>query len=88
MENQSPKTGQTPVAELDEVPGTGEIQGTLELKTALVKMRDGRDGKTIVKIAFVVPGGEVYFLDDVAARMKPAQQWAKRQIMKKLGMLE
>jgi hypothetical protein len=37
-------------------------------------------------LTIVVPGGEVYFLDKLPT--KPAQGWAKRGILKKLGLAE
>ncbi len=84
METQtSKKTGATPLAE--ELLGGGEIIGVIETKTVMVRLRDGH-GKEMVKLAIVVPGGEVYFLDESAVKVKQAQTWVKKGVLSKLGL--
>ncbi len=82
------KTGSTPLPDQEsaEALGPGEVLGITEVKTIICKLREGSGSRPLVKFAFVIPGGEVYFLDDQAARMKPAQQWVKKQILRKLGL--
>lgn len=75
------KTGTTP--EVIEGTNAGEINGVIELKTVLVKLRDGH-GKEMVKMAIVIPGGEVYFIKDSAIDLQ-AQTWVKKGILAKLG---
>ena len=77
------KTGATPVEEsADEA---GKVLGVVETKTVLVNLRDGY-GKEMVKLAVVVPGGEVYFLDEAAIKTKPAQAWVKTAVLQKLAL--
>lgn len=75
------------MVEDSEATALGEVLGIVELKTVMAKIRDG-SGKTLVKIALVVPDGEVYILDDGLdgnVRMKASQAWVKSQILKKLA---
>lgn len=76
------KTGATPIVE--EGIGGGEILGVIELKPVMVKLRDGH-GQEVTKLAIVVPGGEVYFINDTAIG-KPAQKWVKAGVLKALGL--
>ena len=64
------KTGTTPT--IEENTGGAEILGVLELKPIMVKM------------GFLVPGGEVYFLEEKGIS-RPAQTWVKTGIQKKLA---
>jgi len=75
------KTGTTPT--IEENTGGAEILGVLELKPIMVKMRDGH-GAEMVKMGFLVPGGEVYFLEEKGIS-RPAQTWVKTGIQKKLA---
>lgn len=77
------KTGMTPTAEA-ESPALGEVLGIAACKVALVKLRDGH-GEEVVKFAFIVAPGKVYFIDERAARVTPAQTWASRAIMNYLN---
>lgn len=63
--------------------GAGKVEGVLEIKTVLVKYQDGH-GKAATNLAFVIPGGEVYFLGREAVNLKPAQKWVKDAIAKAL----
>lgn len=83
QEQEIKKTGATPIVE-DGIGG-GELHGVVEVKQVLAKFRDGH-GREMVRLAIVVPGGEVYFLDDRAMNTKPAQSWLKNAILKKMGL--
>ncbi len=63
--------------------GGGEVLGVADLKTVMVKLRDGH-GVEQIKIAIVAADGSVYFLDDKNI-MKPAQNWVKSGVLQKLG---
>lgn len=76
------KTGATPIVE--EGIGGGEVLGVVELKTVMVKIRDGH-GQEVTKLVVVVPGGDIYFLDDKAIG-KPAQKWVRSGVLKALGL--
>lgn len=82
-EAQNKKTGATPIVE--EGLGGGEVLGVAETKTVMLKLRDGH-GKEMVKFAYVVPGGEVYFIDEASVKLKPAQSWVKAGVLSKLGL--
>jgi hypothetical protein len=82
MSNEIKKTGMTPEAE--EGIGGGEVQGVTELKTVIVKLRDGH-GQEMVKIGLVVPEGDLYWLDERATNLRPAQAWVRRQVKRLLG---
>lgn len=71
------KTGATPIVE--EVLSGGKVQGVVEVKTLLVKYRDGH-GEESTKLAVVIPGGEVYFFGREALDLRPAQNWLKAAI--------
>ena len=66
--------------------GGGEILGVAETKLVMVNLRDGH-GQNMVKLAVVVPGGDIYFLDDKTVG-KPAQAWVRKGILRKLGLLK
>jgi hypothetical protein len=83
MEETSKKTGTTPLVETASLGG-GKIYGVMTVSTILVKYRDGREGKDEVRLAVVVPGGEVYFFTNGALDHRPAQQWVKDGIIKYL----
>ena len=76
------KTGATPIAEGD--VGGGEILGVVEIKPVMVKLRDGH-GKEMVKIGLVIPGGDLYFIDEKTIS-KQAQSWVRNGVLKKLGL--
>lgn len=63
----------------------GEVLGVAELKPVMVKLRDGY-GEEMVKIALIAPDGAVYFTDEDAMKIKPAQQWVKNAVLEKLGI--
>jgi len=75
------KTGATP--EVIEGIGGGEILGVIKTQLVMVNLRDGH-GQSMVKLAIVVPGGEIHFLEDKVIG-KPAQSWVKRGIQDKLS---
>ena len=72
------KTGATPIVEGD--LGGGEVKGVIPVKTVLVSFRDGH-GKDEVKLAVVIPGGEVYFFGREALDTRPAQKWLKAAVL-------
>jgi hypothetical protein len=74
------KTGATPA--IEENVGGADILGVVEIKPVMVKMRDGH-GVEMVKMGFLVPGGEVYFLEEKV--VKQAQNWVKKGVLKKVG---
>lgn len=76
------KTGATPLVE--EGIGGGEVQGVVEVRTVLVKYRDGH-GTDAIRLAVVIPGGAVHFLDKDAIDIRPVQTWLKNGILAKLG---
>lgn len=78
------KTGATPLPEGDAL-GKGKVLGVLPVDTALIKFKDGRDGKEQVRLAVVIPGGEVYFFSDKALDLRPAQSWMKDEVRRKIG---
>ena len=81
-EETNKKTGATPTV-IDGVGG-GEVLGVAEIKTVMVKYRDGH-GVEATKLAIVVAGGELYFLDDKAIG-KQAQTWLKNEVFTRLGL--
>lgn len=85
-EAKNKKTGATPLPE-GAPGGSGEVLGVLEIRPVIIKLRDGY-GKDQVRIALVVPGGEVYYLDDAALRRNSAQAWVKKGVLDALGMSE
>lgn len=62
----------------------GEVQGVVEVKTVLVKYRDGH-GQEATRLAVIIPGGEMYFLSDNVAS-KQAQSWLKTAVLRRLGL--
>ncbi len=84
METEVKKTGTTPL--VTEGLGGGEVKGVAELKLVMVKYRDGH-GIEAIRLAFVTPDGEVYFLDDRAVNLKPAQTWLKNGVAKALNIV-
>lgn len=76
------KTGATPLVDPGDLAG-GEVLGVLEVKTLLVKFRDGH-GKEQVRLAALIPGGEMYFFDDKSINMRPAQKWLKAQVAERI----
>ncbi len=75
------KTGMTPTIDPEDLTGS-KVHGAIECKTVLVKFRNGRDGKDEVRIAILIPGGEVYLFPTRA--FEQAQRWLKDAIVKKL----
>ncbi len=53
--------------------------GVLPVKTVLVDYTDGH-GQKAIKLAVVIPGGEVYFFGRDALDLRPAQSWLKKAI--------
>jgi hypothetical protein len=60
--------------------GGGSVEGVIPVQTVLVKYTDGH-GVKAVKLAVVVPGGEVYFFDKDAVDERPAQKWLKTAVL-------
>lgn len=73
----------TPLVDAESLGG-GKVYGVKLVTTILVKYRDGREGKEEVRLAAVVPGGDVYFFTNGALDHRPAQQWVKTAIIKHL----
>lgn len=71
------KTGATPIVEGD-LSG-GKVHGVVPVKTVLVKYKDGH-GQEAVKLAVIIPGGEVYFFGRDALDLRPAQGWLKAAV--------
>jgi hypothetical protein len=74
------KTGTTPA--VDEGIGGGEVLGVVEVKTYLVKYKDGH-GEVSTKLAMVIPDGETYFFSKGSVDIRPAQRWLREGISKK-----
>lgn len=64
--------------------GGGKVQGVVEVTTVLVKYTDGH-GKSEVRLAAIIPGGEIYFFTNNAIDTRPVQQWMKKAILSKIG---
>lgn len=77
----SMKTGATPI--IEEGLGGGEVLGVMEVKTVLVRFRDGH-GREETKLAVIIPGGETYFFGRGSVDDRPAQTWLKEGINRKL----
>ena len=77
--SENKKTGATPLVDEDSLRG-GEVLGALPVKPVLVKYRDGH-GKEEVRLAVVIPGGEVYFFEAKALDLHPAQKWLKAGVL-------
>ena len=77
------KTGATPIVE-DEDLGGGSVLGAVPVQTVLVKYRDGH-GQESIKLAAIVPGGEVYFFSRDSLDDRQAQTWLKNGVLKKLN---
>lgn len=73
------KTGATPLVATESLGG-GKVQGVTPVTTVLVMYTDGH-GKREVRLAAVIPGGEVYFFTNNAIDTRPAQQWLKTAIL-------
>lgn len=56
------------------------MQGVTTVTTVLVMYTDGH-GKKEVRLAAVIPGGEVYFFTNNALDTRPAQNWLKTAII-------
>ena len=69
---------------MEEGLGGGEVQAVLELKTVLVKYKDGH-GEEATRLAIVIPGGEVYFLSKNSVDLRPAQTWLRNGVASKMG---
>lgn len=80
------KTGATPLVEEGQLGG-GKVLGVVEVKTVLVQYVDGH-GEKGVKLAAVIPGGEIYFFGRDAVDTRPAQGWMKAAILEKLPSLK
>lgn len=78
------KTGMTPIVEEADL-GAGSVLGVVPVNTVLVKYRDGNTGRDEVKLAVVIPDGEIYFFERVAVNLRPAQRWLKRGVIKALS---
>lgn len=72
------KTGATPLVDEGQLGG-GKVLGVIDVRTVLVKFRDGH-GQESVRLAAIIPGGEVYFFDNKALDLRPAQGWLKSAI--------
>jgi hypothetical protein len=77
----SKKTGTTPLVDVEDLAG-GRVHGVTPVDIVLVKFRNGRDGKDEVRLAAVIPGGEVYFFP--TRTFEQAQNWIKGAIIKKI----
>ena len=72
------KTGATPTVEGTD-SGAKVLRAT-PVRTMLVQYRDGY-GQEAVKLAAVIPGGEVYFFTRDSLDTRPAQEWLKKAIL-------
>lgn len=68
----------TPTVPTGDLSG-GKVMGVLPVTTVLVQYADGYGAKT-VRLAVVIPGGEVYFFNNNSLDMRPAQQWLKTAV--------
>lgn len=57
--------------------------GVLPVNTYLVRYRDGH-GQEAIKLAVMVPGGDMYFFARDAVDSRPAQTWLKDGVAKKV----
>lgn len=80
-ETTNKKTGMTPTIDPEDLVGS-RVYGVIECKTIMVKFRNGRDGKDEVRIAVLVPGGELYLFPIRA--FEESQKWLRDAIIKKL----
>lgn len=64
---------------------SSDVLGVLEVKTVLIKVRDGL-GKNMIKFAIAIPGGSLYLLDERAINTREAQTWLRNKVFKALGM--
>lgn len=83
MTEEKKKTGATPIVAIGDLGG-GKVQGVTPVTTILVKYTDGH-GKKEVRLAAVIPGGEIYFFTNNAIDTRPAQQWLKTAILEHLA---
>lgn len=67
---------------------TGKVLGAMEVKMVLVKYKDGLNNKEETRLAIMIPGGEIYFFDNKAVDMRPAQKWLKDAVILKLSPKE
>lgn len=74
----------TPEIPAEDLSG-GRVLGALPVSLVLVKYVDGQHGKEIARLAVVIPGGEVYFLNNNTIDMRPAQQWLKAGVQARLA---
>lgn len=74
----------TPTVPTEDLSG-GRVLGVLPVNTALVRYIDGTNGREVVRVAVVIPGGEVYFLNNNSIDMRPAQQWLKAAVHARLA---
>jgi hypothetical protein len=79
------KTGMTPMVDSDDLVGS-KVYGAIECKIVLVKFRNGREGKDEVRMAILVPGGEVYLFPDRTFERTQAQKWLRDAIVKRLAI--
>ncbi len=75
------KTGATPLVEGD--LGGGKVLGVVDVKPVLVNYVDGH-GEKGVKLAVVIPGGEIYFFSRDSVDARPAQTWMKAAILERI----
>lgn len=75
----------TPIVDIEDLNG-GRVYGVTPCTTVLVKFRDGRTGRDEVRMAVVVPGGEMYFFP--TRQFEPAQKWVRNAVVKKLEDLK
>lgn len=76
------KTGMTPTVDPEDLVGS-RVLGVLECKTVMVKFINGRDGKEEIRLAVVIPNGDVYFFP--ARTFETSQKWLRDAIVKRLG---
>lgn len=74
----------TPIVEESDLGG-GNVLGVIPVSTVLVKYKDGNSGRDEVKLAVVIPDGEIYFFERAAVNLRPAQKWLKREVTKALS---
>jgi hypothetical protein len=80
-ETTNKKTGMTPIVDTEDLNG-GRVHGVVPCTTVMIKFRDGRTGRDEVRLAVVVPGGEMYFFP--TRQFEPAQKWIRNAVVKEL----
>lgn len=68
----------------DSSGSSGEMHGVIDVKTVLVKYRDGF-GTEATKLAIIIPNGDVYFFQNGSIEPRPVQKWLKSKILERVS---